>query len=145
MEGAGGSDSAPQAGLLARIGGAVQDAVGVVASVATRSNATATFMPADGQTGIDNMEEGNADSSDEESDEMDLMEAGILGADENVIAATAPAAKKRQYFSVAHDDIIAGKIVYIHLDIEHGGPNCGILQLSTISISCIHECRVEGH
>jgi hypothetical protein len=35
-------------------------------------------------------------------------------------------------YSIAHDDIVDKRIVYIHIDIEHGGPKCGMVSISVV-------------
>ena len=34
--------------------------------------------------------------------------------------------------SIAHEDIINRKVVYVHVDVEDGGPMCGLLQISAV-------------
>ena len=41
--------------------------------------------------------------------------------------------RKKQFNSIAHDNILDGNLVLFHVDIETGGKNCGIVQLATIA------------
>ena len=43
--------------------------------------------------------------------------------------------KKARRVSYAHDDIINKKIVYVHVDVEDGGPYCGLLQISVVVVN----------
>jgi hypothetical protein len=45
---------------------------------------------------------------------------------------TAPSKTKRSA-SVAHDDLVGHRSVIFHVDLEHGGDNCGVLQLSVVA------------
>ena len=42
--------------------------------------------------------------------------------------------KPKAIYSVAHDDIVNGRAVMVHVDLEHGGEGCGILQLSAVMV-----------
>jgi hypothetical protein len=78
---------------------------------------------------------GDADSSsDSDNYKVDQsmvdLEAGLHG---NAIPeSTVQLATTKKYHSIAHNDITKKKMVYIHVDVEHGGPNCGILQISAV-------------
>lgn len=80
----------------------------------------------------------DADEEEEEEevpDELDAMEAGRCNPpDKDVTPSPSAGPNKiaRQYYSIAHEDIIMKQIIYIHLDIKHGGPDCGLLQLSAV-------------
>jgi hypothetical protein len=47
-------------------------------------------------------------------------------------SAPAPPKPKPRTKSMAHEDILAKRIVYIHVNAEDGGPQCGLLRLSAI-------------
>lgn len=47
-------------------------------------------------------------------------------------AAPEKTVRKRQVFSIAHDDIIAGRIVYVHVGIQDGRAMCGLWQISAV-------------
>ena len=69
------------------------------------------------------------DSEDEEDDNMlDDVEAGVAEAAQQPPKPT----KARNVYSIAHEDIVGKRIVYIHIDVEHGGPDCGMVQISVI-------------
>jgi hypothetical protein len=79
--------------------------------------------------------EGDADSSsDSDDDKVDQLmvdlKAGFNG--NAVPESTAQLATTKRYHSIAHDDITKKEMVYIHVDVEHGGLNCGILQISAV-------------
>ena len=65
----------------------------------------------------DDEDEGENDGMNED----ELLEAGLAGAGEEEVAAVVPTQKKRAYFSIAHEDILAQRVMYIHVDVEHGG------------------------
>ena len=58
-------------------------------------------------------------------DDVDAMERGVA-------AAVSAAPKTKRMVSIAHDDIKSKRIVYIHIDVEDGGPMCGLLQISFV-------------
>ncbi|KAL7549479.1 hypothetical protein ACHAWF_012746 [Thalassiosira exigua] len=91
-------------------------------------------------------EEGDVDGEVVEVDELDLMEDGLLHAESPAPAAEPPTPvpqRSKQKHSIAHDDIIANHIVYIHVDVEDGGDECGLLQLSTVFFD--HEFKTLGY
>ena len=57
-------------------------------------------------------------------DDLDAMECGEIE--------QPPVRMARRTESIAHDDIVNGKIVYVHVDVEDGGPLCGLLQISAV-------------
>jgi hypothetical protein len=58
------------------------------------------------------------------------LKAGLHG---NAIPeSTTQLATTKKYPFIAHDDITRKKMVYIHVNVEHGGPDCGILQISAV-------------
>jgi hypothetical protein len=63
-----------------------------------------------------------------ETEDLVAMEEGLLDDTPTGTVMTT----SRQFYSVAHDDINSGRIVYIHVDVEDGGPECGLLQLSAV-------------
>ena len=61
------------------------------------------------------------DSEDEDNDHvLDIVEAGLAE-----VARPPKSTNARKLYCIAHDDIVGKRIVYIHIDIEHGGPKCG--------------------
>ena len=82
----------------------------------------------------------DASSSSEEAEVL-AEDVAIL----NIPAVAAPAAssptplptvktaKPRATHSVAHDDIANGNAVLLHIDLELGGPEAGIIQLSQVA------------
>ena len=68
------------------------------------------------------------DSEDEDDDHvLDNVEAGLAEA-----ARPPKSTNARKLYSIAHDDIVGKRIVYIHIDIEHGGPKCGMVSISVV-------------
>ena len=41
--------------------------------------------------------------------------------------------RDKNKFSIAHDDLEKGRIIIFHLDIEHAGDKCGIVQISVVA------------
>jgi len=74
----------------------------------------------------------SASSSDDFEDEdddhvLDNVEAGLAEAARPPKSTTA-----RKVYYIAHDDIVDKRVVYIHIDIEHGGPKCGMVSISVV-------------
>ncbi|KAL7547323.1 hypothetical protein ACHAWF_015821 [Thalassiosira exigua] len=84
----------------------------------------------------DEDDEGAADRGVAEVDELDVMEDGLLGAPPD------SAQRQKRKHSIAHDDIVNNQIVYIHVDVEDGGDECGLLQISAVFVD--HEFNQLG-
>ena len=41
-------------------------------------------------------------------------------------------AKPKQTHSIAHDDMESGRLMIFHVDLEHGGDHCGVVQISVV-------------
>ena len=76
--------------------------------------------------------------NDNNVDDVEMMEAGLGSIDDG---APSQNKKKRQYFSIAHEDILANNIVYIHLDLEHIGTH--VIQISVTFMNYKLECTTE--
>ncbi len=87
-----------------------------------------------GPTNENNNNDDDSDNDDDDNeggnnvDDLDAMERGEVA--EQV--EPAPKSKKTSTHSIAHEDIINKQIVYVHVDLEDGGPMCGLLQISAI-------------
>ena len=76
-------------------------------------------------------------SSEEPADANNIVlefQDELVSAEEGLLDSTPQERRqqKRQVHSIAHLDIIEKRIVYIHIDLEHGGTKCGILQISLV-------------
>ena len=68
------------------------------------------------------------DSEDEDDDHvLDNVEAGLAEEARPPKSTTA-----RKLYSIAHEDIVGKRVVYIHIDIEHGGPKCGMVSILVV-------------
>lgn len=81
-------------------------------------------------------EEDNDNGGNNNDDELDMMEQGIP-----IDAPIQPQPKKRNFYSRAHDDIVAGNIMYYHIDLEHTGTH--VCQLSVVSMNDKFEPMTE--
>ena len=111
-------------------------AFGVMMALAYDGNGNAGGIVDGGGDRGDSVGE-DAALSDEEveetRDELVLAEEGRLDSTPPEQRPKRPR-QPRQVHSIAHYDIIEKKIVYVHIDIEHVGPNrcCSICQLSVV-------------
>ena len=108
-------------------------AFGVMMALAYDGNGNAGGIVDGSGDGGDSVGE-DAALSDEEVEET---RDELVLAEEGQLDSTPPEQRPkrpRQVHSIAHYDIIEKKIVYVHIDIEHVGPNrcCSICQLSVV-------------
>jgi hypothetical protein len=74
----------------------------------------------------------SSDSDDDKEDQLMVdLKAGLHG---NAVpeSMVQPATTTKKYHSIAHDNIAKEKMVYVHVDVEDGGPNCVLLKISAV-------------
>jgi len=112
--------------MLTVLGGLMVDGVG----------RELTVGPQEEEDDDNDEEEDNDNDGNNNDDELDMMEQGIP-----IDAPIQPQPKKRNFYSRAHDDIVAGNIMYYHIDLEHTGTD--VCQLSVVSMNDKFEPMTE--